>query len=521
MYGVMLSQKLIICDVQSLLLDHQGLLCFHDSGCTDSAKPYCFQLKCVQCYKDSQCPNNGRCADFACYMDITNKVTNTGDPSTVSPPPVLPPPPPPSPDLTQINLDIPCQSPAGGCGNQCVTDKDCNATYPACSPNGRCVQCTGDSFCETNPFKQVCSLQGSQIYTCVQCNFASQCGVYGLQPVPAPSPVSPSPGGGLPPAPQNAPVQIIPVPGDVQSRSLIWNQMLVPQFSCVNNNCQQCSNDTDCPSLLPSCINGMCQQTCSNSSQCPLVPTNGQGVCSSPLSQCTANCTTDAQCIAPGLPFCDVAQGLCTNCRTNSDCTVRKPYCFSSIVEINHCVECLESSQCANGYVCDPVSHTCVACVSDADCQGSPSLPLCSSTRECVSCLSSSDCKSGYTCDQGHCYECLSSADCQSKLAPLCDTTSRTCKQCLSNASCPAYAPVCLAGLQQCVQCQNAATDCPAGMICYLNRCQECAEDSQCQSGETCISGQCKACSSASDCQSVAQYTNLNCDTSTQTCSLP
>jgi len=56
----------------------------------------------------------------------------------------------------------------------------------------------------------------------------------------------------------------------------------------------------------------------------------------------------------------------------------------------NVCIGCTDSSQCDRTEVCDVVKHTCVECVSNADCGQGKCNPL---SQVCVECVEDSDCK--------------------------------------------------------------------------------------------------------------------------------
>jgi hypothetical protein len=152
------------------------------------------------------------------------------------------------------------------------------------------------------------------------------------------------------------------------------------------------------------------------------------------------------------LPSCPAplhcADGTCAQCKSDSDCTTVG---LSRCEPTRHrCVACLQASDCAQGFTCDPLANRClqkcdenVACPIDAhgcdesrsvcyecdedhECFGSMLGNLCASDGSgCVECRKEADCP-GRHCDQltGRCVDCRDALDCVSR---LCDAVAGSC----------------------------------------------------------------------------------------------
>ena len=178
--------------------------------------------------------------------------------------------------------------------------------------------------------------------------------------------------------------------------------------------CLQCAQDGDCPPLHK-CMAGACIGTCTQDSDCPsTMPTcvvqDGQGLCTA--------CTQDGDCATwtPSTPHC--ARGLCVECVANSQCPVNPGdpaqanlrMCAGSI-----CVQCggatpAEADQyCVANYPATPYcagvvtqggpTQLCVQCRSDNHCTD-PAAPHCLN-GQCVGCVSDGDCGEGQHCGAG------------------------------------------------------------------------------------------------------------------------
>lgn len=148
---------------------------------------------------------------------------------------------------------------------------------------------------------------------------------------------------------------------------------------------------------------------------------------------------------------------------------------------------------------CDPVSLTCVACLTDADCSGARS--VCDvAAGKCVECLIDTDCAGAHpVCDvtAGKCVECSTRADCGDPERGCDPSTKRCVPLCAGSEECKAPAAVCSPELQVCVGCAVDA-DCtdPKKPLCRAadGRCVSCRDAVDCASGEVCdpTDGQCR-----------------------------
>ena len=136
-----------------------------------------------------------------------------------------------------------------------------------------------------------------------------------------------------------------------------------------------------------------------------------------------------------------------------------------------NCVECVSSSDCMEGKVCNARFGNCVECMSPSDCMEGK---VCNANGACVvECVSSSDCMEGKVCNaNGNCVECISSSDCME--GKVCDTSSNYCVlgQCMVNGECP----------------ENQACDTPSrlcGNPCITA--SDCMDSEKCSTNGVCI----------------------------------
>jgi hypothetical protein len=198
-----------------------------------------------------------------------------------------------------------------------------------------------------------------------------------------------------------------------------------------------------------------------------------------------------------GTPYCN-ASGQCVACLESSQCA------DGDVCDVNGTAETTETicapscavadgTVCGQGFVCSPTTGTCLSCVKDSDCgaAGETFTPYCDPTGTCVQCLTSPDCGTSGVCLNESCVQCVHDSDCDgTPMTPFC--TGNTCVQCTESSQCgdsgqgcqnnlcgceavsecPAYAPGCVveastfyAPMDQCGVCQEN-TDCPTGLGC-------------------------------------------------------
>jgi len=124
---------------------------------------------------------------------------------------------------------------------------------------------------------------------------------------------------------------------------------------------------------------------------------------------------------------------------TEPPCQPPKPYEFQGM-----CVECLDSSQCNVGAMCQDGSHTCTPACDLECCYCQEPYPNCTQLNGvwwCVECTEDKDCSEGGTCDtalyacedgagEAHCVPCTDNSECVStggKFVLKCDQDIGCC----------------------------------------------------------------------------------------------
>lgn len=154
---------------------------------------------------------------------------------------------------------------------------------------------------------------------------------------------------------------------------------------------------------------------------------------------------------------------------------------------------------CASGAVCDPVSKSCVGCLTENECGGST--PYCINNA-CVEC--GSDAATSCTeperphCVDAKCVECGAHSDCADPTKPAC--IDGVCGRCsVDNNAC---------------QSRTDFTRCDA----ISGKCVECNDNVDCPDADKslCVDGVCTGCSVADDCVHIAGA--KACDVPNKTC---
>jgi Cys-rich repeat protein len=134
------------------------------------------------------------------------------------------------------------------------------------------------------------------------------------------------------------------------------------------------------------------------------------------------------------------AGGECRACATSTDCT--EPGRTRCDLTRYRCVECIDSSECAEGFRCDTLANRCL-----------------------MACRNVSDCPStahGCNGSRGICYECDEDRECaRSASGPFCAPDGSACVQCREDTDCDALLCDPLTG--QCVECRDGL-DCATGL---------------------------------------------------------
>lgn len=178
-------------------------------------------------------------------------------------------------------------------------------------------------------------------------------------------------------------------------------------------------------------------------------------------------CRVDSDCVGyNGSLFCGSV--ICSQ----GECLPGPSPCTSQCLESERrCVECLSHSDCfVQGFVCDPLTHTCHGCETNTDC------PI------------GSWCTGGHwQCSRGKCYPPPASRQPCSDMS-RCDEAAHRCSRCDHNEDCGTW-DYC----QNRVHCDVATSTCvqeaPLPSNCRycdsrLQRCFECIADSDCETSQ-------------------------------------
>jgi hypothetical protein len=193
--------------------------------------------------------------------------------------------------------------------------------------------------------------------------------------------------------------------------------------------------------------------------------------------------------------------GTCVQCERRADCT--EPGASRCEQTTHVCVACLEDADCdGTTPACDITTHSCVGCVNNEDCTGDT--PICDTPNQvCLGCLSDLDCKGELKHCQadGHrCVECALDSHCIDPARSHCAASA--CVPCSDSTQCThlATTPICAVGDDDddsdenddddsasgasgtCVECQSH-TDCTdlARPQCDDNHCEQCTDDDACE----------------------------------------
>lgn len=232
---------------------------------------------------------------------------------------------------------------AGGSCVECTGASDCGAGDPLCTNDGFCGECNSDRDCPAGaPF---CDDRGE----CVECESNSHCGV--AQPVCLPD------GDCEPSCTDDTMCEA----DELCHPGLGACVECADDNDCVGNGdgplcdpvrlkCVDCLDARDCGVASPFCINGDCEE-CIQNTDC------GAGqICDNDL-ECRSNCESDAQCDDGDRGHCIVETGVCVECERDSHCTFddEKSVCIA-----DRCEECRESDDCPrDNPVCDVEKNEC------------------------------------------------------------------------------------------------------------------------------------------------------------------
>ena len=278
------------------------------------------------------------------------------------------------------------------------------------------------------------------------------------------------------------------------------------------------TKDNDCDAIVDNCslgVAGTVPKCCAMVNMCLDLNTNFNycGSCTFACSTTNASVCAAGKCMCGSLAACSGTRGLCkggascVQCLDDTNCagTPATPRCKGA----DTCVQCLSSADCAGTPAtpaCNTTTNTCVACVGDTDCAGTPATPVCkTSVPKCVQCVVNSDCGPGKQCDPSNntCVQCIDDSGCGGA-TPVCKTATHTCVGCTADGQCAGLR--CSPMTNTCVECLMDAPDCsgkPGLPKCNTNTsmCVECLAAADCPvTGNKCQNNACVECVMNADC---------------------
>jgi hypothetical protein len=156
---------------------------------------------------------------------------------------------------------------------------------------------------------------------------------------------------------------------------------------------------------------------CATDQDCPLTTLH----CDHLSGKCVA-CARDTDCTSPSRMICDNELRICVECSANQDCGGGASG-WTCVPTTKSCLRsCASAADCASGSWCD--DGLCVHCDDDHGCAGKLCDPA---SHQCTICVSNAQCPVGDMCDRtsGQCVGCLSTADCA---MGVCDPADWACK---------------------------------------------------------------------------------------------
>ena len=280
----------------------------------------------------------------------------------------------PSKPLCMGYLCVGCQAAdAAVCGTQV-----CDVT------SGRCVDCTADRHCGSEPAKGFCVDS-----TCKGCTALGATGCAGRAN----------------------------------------RKTVCATTGAAANQCVECAADADCGNLAKGfCVANACTGCQSAPATACSSRSAGKPVCaaSGTLAGQCVECAVDGDCGDASKSFC--VANACTGCQSApaTACSSRstgKPVCAASGTLAGQCVECAADGDCGEVAKSFCVANACAGCQSAAKNACSvraADLPVCATSGTL----------------QGRCVACQVDADCTVAAAPICE--SNACTRCRTDAQCAA-----------------------------------------------------------------------------------
>ncbi len=215
--------------------------------------------------------------------------------------------------------------------------------------------------------------------------------------------------------------------------SLILLLLLLPLAACpTTGNPVYCADNDDCQLPLVCNVDGTIpgglQNACVMPPMTPDAPMGGDCTEATQATDCTEptlpicnaadltcrGCISGDECaeLNAATPVCNMMTGACaaSGCTSNMSCVPEMPVCDMSGAA-GVCVGCTPGSAgdsiCATDHPDTPVCNdagACVACVSDNECDGASTAPVCNTeTNTCRGCERDGECASGICLGSGAC----------------------------------------------------------------------------------------------------------------------
>ena len=272
--------------------------------------------------------------------------------------------------------------------------------------------------------------------------------------------------------------------GCVDKRECAPNQVCLGAPAFCREPPDHCTSDEECP-VESGCLlaQGRCLPSCAVSAQCDGELYCLDGLCRSPC-QSSDECTGGRSCFrgrCEQLPDCSdqpACTGLfpyrhprtceCVACLDDTDCDVLNQEVCTAQNECTYCAQQASSIEDCAIQSLEFDKGCCVECTEDAQC----------STAQGVECITSSDCADGEVCDRSRCVPgasfqaCQTQSDCPTGEAcygdGLCRNEAQTCGGCPGVSRCVAEDGDQVGTCAGCTT--HCGTDnCPDDQVCVLD----------------------------------------------------
>ncbi len=204
---------------------------------------------------------------------------------------------------------------------------------------------------------------------------------------------------------------------------------------CEDNTCKSCAEIDERTPVWggTECVECTESTDCADKTETP--------VCNRDTNKCV-ECLTYENCIdKTGTPQCDDESHTCKSC---AEIDERTPVWGGT-----QCVECVESTDCAETLVCK--NNECTTCETEAECQAKGTSYHCSNEDTCIQC-GANEVWGG---KEKGCVECTADSDCtDTPETPACNTDTNKCVNCMRDSDCKNPTPICSED-HTCVACTS------------------------------------------------------------------